>query len=82
MQIGARLYQTLIAGACALRSTKSTLSYLEHMMRTSCPHLSGIFLSAYEQDVQFSQARWSTEFDAMAAVGINTVVVGETASNT
>ena len=55
------------------------------MMRTSCPHLSGIFLSAYEQDVQFSQAeaRWSTESDAMArAVGINTVVVGETASNT
>jgi hypothetical protein len=46
------------------------------------PRLSGIFLSAYDQDVRFSQARWSIEFDAMAAVGIRTVIVGETASNT
>jgi hypothetical protein len=46
------------------------------------PRLSGVFLSAYEQDVTFSQERWAQEFDAMAAVGISTVIVGESASNT
>lgn len=44
--------------------------------------LSGVFLSMYEQDVAFSAARWATELDAMLAVGITTVIVGESASNT
>lgn len=44
--------------------------------------LGGVFLSMYEQDVTFSAARWATELDAMHAVGINTVIVGESASNT
>ena len=44
--------------------------------------LSGVFLSMYEQDVTFSAARWATELDAMHAVGINTIIVGESASNT
>ena len=44
--------------------------------------LSGVFLSMYEQDVTFSAARWAEELDAMHAVGIDTVIVGESASNT
>ena len=44
--------------------------------------LGGVFLSAYQQDVAFSQSRWDAEFDALSAVGIDTVIVGESASST
>ena len=72
----------------ACRPTPSVLTSLKsddqwaHDHETSAARLSGIFLTAYEQDVPFSQSRWDTEFDAMQAVGINTVILGETASST
>ena len=44
--------------------------------------LGGVFLSAYQQDVAFSQSRWDAEFDALSAVGIGTVIIGESASST
>ena len=44
--------------------------------------LHGVFLTMYEQDVTFSAARWADELRAMQAVGIHTVIVGETASHT
>jgi hypothetical protein len=46
------------------------------------PRLSGVFLTAYEQDVPFTLLQWELELDAMQAVGINTILIGETASST
>ena len=49
---------------------------------TRPPALSGVFLSAYEQNVAFSQQRRAAELDAMASVGIHTIIIGESASST
>ena len=46
------------------------------------PALSGIFLTMYEQDVKFTAQGWAQELDEMRSVGIRTVIVGESASNT
>ena len=60
------------------------LSLLASLSATTTrpPALSGVFLSAYEQNVAFTQQRWDAELDAMAAVGIHTIIIGESASST
>ena len=67
---------SVLLGATVMCTTLATAA------TTTKPMLQGIFVTMYEQDVAFTAARWEEELREMKAIGIHTIIVGETASHT